>query len=167
MNLPSKKAKLIDEMHLFLLIALFLAFLFCSFVTYRRMILGLPPVNIFSYGYASLQAIIFTKIIMLGKMLGLGQRFPHMCLAAIVLYKSLVFALFTLAFATVEETIHGLLAGHALKDITAVFMNGHSSQLGGRFMVSFAAFVPFFSFLELGQVVGEEKLFCIFFKIHK
>lgn len=164
MDLSKRKAQILQEMRLFLLIAPFLAFLFCSFVAYRRMILQLPLFDSLAYGYALIEAAILAKIILIGRILGIGERFTQTCLAVIVLYKALTFALFSLAFVFVETLIRGLFAGHAFKDIYAQLLASHLHQFGAHFIITFAIFVPFFSFLELGHNMGEEKLFDLFFK---
>src|ERR1700733_7019329 len=110
---------LIKEMRFFLLIAFFLAFLLCSFVAYRRILLELPPFGEMAYFYAVIEAFILAKIILLGRMLGLGERFRNQRLALVVLYKALVFALFVLLFSSAEEVIRDLLTKHPMSEIYA------------------------------------------------
>jgi len=127
------------------------------------MILGEFPLDLVSYGYALLEALIIGKVILLGRMLGLGNSLATSRLAIVVIYKAFIFALFTLVFSFFEDVLRAYWNGESSMDIYADFLARDAHRPFGRLIIMFAAFVPFFSFLELTDVIGQDNMFKLFF----
>jgi hypothetical protein len=157
------KQKVLHEVYLFLIYTLFLTLFLCTFTTYRLLILKEYGINYVHYGYNLVEAMIFAKIILLGQKFGIGERFSSYPLIVPTLYKAVSFSLFSLIFTFVERITMGYFEG---KDPKVVFHNltGRMDEILAGIMVMFFFFLLFFAFLEIGNYLGEKKLYNLFFK---
>ncbi|MDR3557684.1 MAG: hypothetical protein P4L55_23250 [Syntrophobacteraceae bacterium] len=157
------ESTVIREMTEFYFYALYLAFFFISFTWYRRLILTEYQVSYLHYGVGIIEALVLAKVIMVGRALHLGERFKGYPLILPIFYKAVVFSVFVGIFGVVESTINGLLHG---KGIAAGF-NGligkGGDELLARCLVTFVAFIPFFTFDEL-ELLGEGKIIKLLFQ---
>jgi uncharacterized membrane protein len=101
--------------------------------------------------------------VLIGKMFGFSRRFEDRALIVPVIYKSVLFGLLVLLFGVVEHLVvgwfhrQGLLGGlHEIASIGA-------DELAARTLMLIVAFVPFFSFYELGRLIGATRLAQMFF----
>jgi len=100
---------------------------------------------------------------MIGDILGLGRRLQDKPLILTVLYKTFVFTVWVAVFGALEHGAEGLLHGEGLGvDIHRLQSNAYEVFASG--LVVFVAFIPFFAFKELGQVLGEGKIAELFFR---
>ena len=74
-----------------MLVATFLFFFFGSFTTYRRLVLAEYQIGYFEYGWALLKALVLAKVILIGEILHLGERFHDRPLLVSTLWKTLMF----------------------------------------------------------------------------
>ncbi len=157
------KSKAIHEMTEFYIYALYLALFFCSFTWYRRLILTEYQISYFHYGVGIIEGLVLAKVVMVGRALHLGERFKGYPLILPILYKAIVFSVFVGIFDVVESTITGLLHG---KGIAAGFdglMGTGGDELLAKCLVTFVAFIPFFTFDAL-DLLGEGKLLKLVFR---
>jgi hypothetical protein len=155
------RRKLGHELREFLAVFLFLALFFSAFTTYRMLLVNEFHLKYFSYGSALVSALVLSKIILLGEYAHLGRRFEGTALIVSTLYKSLAFGLLTAAFHVLEEGIKELVLRKT------PFHPGESRNLNellARTLVMFCAFIPFFAFRETARVLGEGKLYQLFFR---
>jgi len=157
------KEKAVEEFRLYVIIALYLALLFGTFTVYRRLVLAEFGVPYLNYGFAIIQALIIGKVILIGDAFRLGKRFEHMPLAVSVLYKSIVFSLFVMAFGVLEHVVEGLFHKENMGAVKANIMAIGADELLARTLMLITAFIPFFAFWELGRVVGRERIYDLFF----
>jgi hypothetical protein len=157
------KQKVIHELYLFLLYTLFLTLFFCTFTLYRHLILKEYGISYIHYGSNFIEAMIFSKIILLGQKFGIGERFSNYPLIVPTFYKAITFSLFSLAFTFLERMTVGYFEG---KDPKAVFHNltNNMDEILAGIMVLFFFFLLFFAFLEIGNYLGEKKLYNLFFR---
>ena len=155
------KRKLGHELKEFLSVFLFLALFFSAFTTYRMLLLDEFHLRYFNYGSALVSALVLSKIILLGEYAHLGRRREGTALIVSTLYKSLVFGLLAAAFRILEEAIKELVFR---KPSLLPVDNGTISELLARTLVMFCAFIPFFAFRETARVLGEGKLYELFFR---
>jgi hypothetical protein len=154
------KSKLSHELKELLSVFFFLAPFFCAFVTYRMLLLNEFELAYFYYGSALASALVLSKVILLGEYAHLGRRQENRPLIVSTLYKSLLFGLLAAAFRIAEEAVKQLL-----------FRKGPFHPLGGldtdellaRALIMFCAFIPFFALREIARVLGEGRLFGLFF----
>ncbi len=158
------KEKAKEEGRLMLLITAYLAAFFVAFLTYRRLISREFGVTAFHYGYALIEALVIAKVILIGKAIGLGKATNRRTLAISVLRSSLAYGALVGAFAVLEHVVEGLVHGKTLSASLDAFLDQGIYEILGRTLVLFVAFIPFFAFWELGRLVGERKLFDLFFR---
>src|SRR5579871_422380 len=111
------KEKLVHEGKEMLVIFVYLALFFCTFVTYRRLLLREVGISYFHYGFAVLKALIMAKVILLGQMVRFTRMFDDRPLIVPTLYKVVLFTLFYAAFDVLEHVIGGVLHKKDLMDI--------------------------------------------------
>jgi hypothetical protein len=154
------QAKIRSQLKEFLSVFLFLALFFSAFATYRMLLLDEFGLGYFNYGSTMVSALVLSKIILLGEYAHLGRRHEGTALIVSTLYKSLVFGLLAAAFHILEEGTKEFLFR------TASFHLADSRKINeslARTLVMFCAFIPFFAFRETARVLGEGKLYELFF----
>jgi len=158
------KEKAAEEIRLLLLVSAYLAAFFVAFLTYRRLISREFGVSSFRYGYALLEAVIIAKVILIGKALGFGKKAKGTRLALSVLRASVVYGALVAVFAVIEHVVEGLIHGKTLGASFQTLLDQGVYEILGRTLVLFVAFIPFFAIWELDRVLGESKLFDLFFR---
>jgi hypothetical protein len=157
------KQRVIEEFKLFWIIALYLWMFLGSFTLYRRLIIDETGASYLHYGIALVEALVIAKVILVGKMFGLGRRFENRPLIVPVVYKTIVFGIFVLLFAVVERLIEGWFHQQGLLGGLREIGDIGTYELGARVLMLIVAFVPFFAFTEIGRVLGIDRLRAMFF----
>jgi hypothetical protein len=159
----SVKQRLEHEMKEYLVIAAYLAAFFLSFTTYRKLVLAEYHVGYFAYGWALMEAMILAKVILIGQVMHLGDRFRDRPLIVSTLWKSIVFSLLVALFVVLEHVVAALLHH---RSIASEFQltGGQGYEMLARVQLMLVAFVPFFAFREISVVLGEGKLLELFFQ---
>jgi hypothetical protein len=160
----SLKEKAIQEGKEMLVIFLYLAVFFCTFLSYRRLVLHEVGISYFHYGFALLKALVLAKVILLGQNVKFGKKYDDRPLVVSTCFKVVLFSFFYLAFEILEHVI-GSLLHH--KTVTSAFQEiagvGRDELLARTLVILFALF-PFFAFTEVGRVLGEGRLYQLFFR---
>jgi len=169
MNNPDKqkgnlKKKIVHELGEYLIIVCYLTLVFAAFTQYRRFLLAAYDITYTNYWVAVIEALILGKVVMIGDILGLGRRLEQKPLIYPTLLKTTVFSVFVAAFTLIEHLIKGLWEGKgAMGGLIDFFEKGPHEFLAGCLII-FVSLFPFFAFRELGRVLGEGKLWILFFK---
>ena len=158
------KARLVEEMKTMLLLFIYLAALFCAFATYRMLLSAEYRIAYFRYGYALVEALVLSKVILLGRMLRVGERFGRAPLIVPTVYKTLCFSVFVLAFTILEHLLTGLLRGEDFQAVVAKILSQGIWEILAHVLVLFVALGPLFAIWETGRFLGEGRLFEAFFK---
>jgi len=137
------------------IVFLYLAFFFCALATYSTLLLQKFEISYFNYAAALINALIITKIILIGEALHFGTKHEAKPLIYSVLYKACMFGLLVFAFHVVEEVIKRLIHG---QDFAGAFHQVRLDELLARSLVIFCTFLPFFAFRELARVIGNQKV---------
>ena len=157
------KKKIFHELAEFWITVIYLTLMFAAFTEYRRLVLAAHDITYTNYWVAVIEALILAKVVMIGDALHLGRRLDQKPLIYSTLLKTVVFSLFVGAFTLIEHVIKGLWKGMGLTGGLVDFLGGGYELLAGC-LVIFVAFVPFFAFRELGRVVGEGRIWALFFR---
>jgi hypothetical protein len=104
-------------------------------------------------------ALVLSKVILLGEYVHLGRRHEERPLIVSTLYKSILFGLLAGVFRIVEDIAKHLL----FHESASLFANLNINEMLARTLVMFWAFIPFFAFRETARVLGEGRLFNLFF----
>lgn len=151
-------------MKLFFVYTLFFTFFFSLFGTYKRLILGEYSIDYLHYSYSLFEAVILSKIILLGSALKLGERFSDKPLIYPVVYKTILFTFFAFIFAVLEHFVVGYFKGSSFSILYKELMNKNLYQILATMLVMAFVFLLFFSILELSKKIGTKKMYDLFFK---
>ena len=157
----SLKQKAVHEAKEITYVFLYLAAFFCALATYSMLLLEKFEISYFTYGAALLNALIITKIILIGEAVHFGKKHEAKPLFYSCAYKAFVYGVLVFAFHIVEEVVKRLIHGKA---IVGAFREVRIDDLLARSVIIFLTFIPFFAFRELGRVMGPDKLRHMFFR---
>ncbi len=155
-----RKQKAKHELRELLVIFLYLAFFFCALVTYSTLLLREYDVKYWNYAFALINALVITKVIMIGEYAHVGKRGEGKMLFLSALWKAFLFGLLVFAFHVVEEIIKRLIHG---ADMATASRNIRFDELAGRCIVVFCTFIPLFAFREFRRVLGEDEFHALVF----
>ena len=144
-----------------LLITAYLAFFFCALATYTTLLLKQYDVPFWNYAFALINSLVIAKVILIGQVVHLGEKYEHKPLLLSALYKAFMYCLFALAFHFVEELIKRLIHGANLAEASRTI---RIDQLLGHTLVVFCTFIPLFAFMEFRRVLGEETFYNLLFR---
>ena len=151
------------ETRKFALVAAYLFFFFGAFNNYRRLILREYDIEYFQYGISLIEALILGKVVLLGEIFHLGDRFRGKPLIVPTLYRTFSFSLLVLAFAVVEHFVKGFIHGQNFAAIVQEIA-ANRAEIGAKILMMFIAFMPMFAIWEISNLFAEGKLFELFFE---
>jgi hypothetical protein len=153
----SFKEKMFHEFQEWLWILAYLAFFFCIFSTYKMMILNRLHVSYFAYGTALINALVLSKVILIGEVAGIAKSHEHWPLVVCSIYKAFVFALLVAIVHLLEEGVRGAWHGHDWEGIIRDMREeGWPIQIV-RTLLLFGMFIPFFGFMEIRRKLGRKE----------
>jgi hypothetical protein len=158
------KQKVIHELLEYWINVIYLAFFFAVFTSYRRLILAQYQISYFEYGVSIIQALVLGKVIMIGNVFRIGQRFQEMPLIFPTIFRAFIFSIWVILYKILEHTVVGLAHGKGLAGGFNELIGQGSYELIAGSLVTFFAFIPFFAVKELGRVMGAGKLAELFFR---
>jgi len=158
------KRKIVHEMTEYWINFVFLAVVFFTFTSYRRLILAEYHVSYLNYGFAVIEAAVLAKIILLGEAARVGRKHEDKPLIVPTLHKTILFAIWVFGFKVFEHIVGGLLRGKGLAGGFNDLIGKGGYEILANVLVMISAFVPFFAIKELGRVLGREKLRALFFR---
>ena len=160
---PNLKARAVEEIKKYLLITLYLWVLFALLSLHRTLILEEEHVNYQEQGFAIVNALIFAKVILIAQDLKFAGRFKDKPLIYPVLWQAALFAILLVCFHIAEKALGAWLHGRPLASSLSDFGNGDIHGILAVGAIVFVMLIPFFMFIELGRVFGEDKLRQLFF----
>jgi hypothetical protein len=161
---PSLKQRVAEEFRMFWAIAIYLAVMLSAFIWYRRFILSESGITYLHYGAAVIEALILAKVILVGRALRLGKRFEQAPLVISALVKAVAYAVFVAIFFVLEHLIEGLVRGETWSNIAAGLVRVGWDEILARAIMAIVVFIPFFAFMEINRVLGDDRLFSLFFR---
>jgi hypothetical protein len=151
---PERKQKIKHELWEMTWLFLYLAFFFCSLVVSDTLQLKQYEIASWNLGFALLNALVVTKVIMIGECAKLGQRHEDKNLVISTFWKAFVFGLLVFIFHIIEEIVKRLIHG---SDIAQASRELRIDQFAARSIVVFCTFIPLFAFREFRRVMGEKE----------
>lgn len=160
---PDLRKRLVAELKTTFCIFVYLAVFLGAFTTYRRLLLAEYRIPFVQYGYSVLEALVLAKVIVLGRLLRLGERFHDRPLIIPTLYRSLWFGALILAFSVIEHVLVGWLHGEAIGVVVRKALDVGVWEILSRSFVKLLAVLPLIAVGEVDRVLGEGTLFEMFF----
>ena len=102
------------------------------------------------------------KVILLGEVFHLGDRFHGKPLIVPTLYRTVSFSVLVLVFAVAEHFVKGFIHGENIAAIVGNLAAKDGADIAARILVMFIAFIPMFAIWEISNLFGEGKLFELF-----
>ncbi len=158
---PELKRKAMHEVAEFLWIFVFLAFFFCALAAYSSLILSAFHVKYLSYAFALINALVISKVILIGEYAHVGRKYEGRPVLLSAIYKAFLFSLLVFAFHMAEEMIKGLL--HGVRMVTTL-REIRFDDLAARSIVVFCVFIPLFAFREFCRVLGDDTFHTLLFR---
>jgi hypothetical protein len=158
------KKRIAHETGEFLWVFSYLALFFWVFSTYKELILGQFHFGYFIAGTGLVNAFVLAKVILIGQYAHVGRRHEERPLIVSTLYKAALFALLVAAVHLLEEAFHRLIHGHRLAALIHEISRMDVFEMLVRIALVFCVFIPFFALAETRRVLGETKLFDLFFR---
>jgi len=162
-NPPSIQERLKHEGKEFLIIFLYLAPCLILLQLFRQAVLDDYQINYLQHSYAVVEALILAKIIVLGQALGMGKKYADHPLIYPTLNKALAFTLLVIVFSIIERLLEGFMHHEKPAETLHKMLAGDWHEMLANALIMFFIFIPFFAFREIGRLVGEDKLFELFF----
>ena len=158
------KDRIKAEAKSFGILFVYLAVLFTTFTTYRRVLMAEYGISYLHYGTSLFEAFILAKVILLGRMFGLGERYRDRPLIVPTLHKTACFSLLVLAFSIAEHCVSNLLHGKGLtlaldEPLRTVFWEGLAKSL-----VLATGFIPLFAAWEAMRFLDHRDVIRLFFE---
>ena len=157
------RERFIHEMKRYLVVVIFLFFFFGAFTAYRRLILASYEIDYVDYGWALIKALVLGKVILIGELLHVGDRFNQRPLIVSTFWKTAMFGLLIVAFAILERLVGALIHHRPLAEEFS-FSGPEGYEVLARIPLQIVALVPLFAFRELGRVLGEDRLAALFLR---
>lgn len=104
------------------------------------------------------------KVVLIGEIFHLGDRFHGRPLIVPTLYKTLLFSILVLAFAVLEHFLKGFMHEENIGAIVGNLAAKDGADNMAKILVMFIAFIPMFAISEIGNLHGEGRLFGLFFE---
>ena len=140
---------------------LYLAFFFCAVIAYDLFLLKPYEVEYWNFGFALLNALVITKVIMIGEYAKLGKMHEDKGVFVSAVWKAFDFGLLVFAFHIVEEVVKRLIHG---SDLARAWRELRIDQFATRAIVVFCTFIPLFAFREFRRVMGEDEFHTLVFR---
>jgi hypothetical protein len=141
----------------YLAISCYLWLVFGLLVLYKSVILaehGIP--------FAA-QGLALAKVMLFAQDFHFADRFKEAPLIYATLFKSAAFAAILGCFKILEETLIGLHHGRSFNQSISGIGGGTLSGILSLILILAVLLIPFFGFIELHGVLGEDKLGAFFF----
>ena len=151
------KHELLEMLWLFL----YLAFFFCALVAYDLFLLDEYAIKYWNFGFAVLNALVITKVIMIGEYARLGTRHENKGVLVSTFWKAIIFGLLVFVFHVVEEIVKRLLHG---SDLARASGDLRIDRMAGRAIIVFCTFIPLFAFREFRRVMGHDEFAKLVFR---
>ena len=159
----SLKTRALHEAREFFWIFVYLWLCFGLFVLYKSLILSQHDIDYTGYGVAVVNALVLGKVILIAETLKVAEKHKDKPLIYPTLYKSVVFFVILVVFSILEHVVRGLFKYETLAEIVSEMGRGSLPAILAEGLIMFVVLVPFFAFREIGRVLGENKLYHLFF----
>jgi len=155
------KAKAIAMFWKVVIATVYLWILFALFNLYKTALLNEHGIDYWDQGFAFFSALVFSKVLLVGDMLGIGQSLRKRALVCVVLGRSLIFAVLIILC---HAGLSVIRAWYDAQPVMETIMKiGGGSWLGFWIYAAILFFmlIPLAAFRELSFVLGENVIWSL------
>jgi hypothetical protein len=142
----------------YLTIVCYLWVVFALFVLYKSVVLAEHHIRFAPQGIALLNALALAKVMRSAHRLRLGERFERAPLIYTTFFKSVLYAVVLACFRILEEALANLRHGRSVNEIFSAIGGGALKGILVLTTILAVVLIPYFAFIELGSVLGEDRL---------
>ena len=153
-----------EEIELYFSYFVFFALFFIAFAFYRSTLFQEYHLGSVHYSSAIIQALIISKLILLGQKFHLGDSLKRAPFILRVLYRSILFCAFVFIMIVIEKMVEGRIEGKSYSETYRHLVDIGYYEILGRVGVVLFVFIPFFSFLGLASRLEKKNLYEIFWE---
>jgi hypothetical protein len=118
----------------------------------------------FKVGFAFINAMVIGKVILIAQAFHFGEKFKDEPLVYPILFKSVLFSVLVVCFNIAEEVLVGLFHHKTVAESMPALGGGGIEGILLSVFMMFVALIPFFAFIEVGRVLGENELASMLFR---
>jgi len=159
----SLKAKAAEEFRRFLRLFIYLWVLFAVFALNQHIVMRENGIPWTSQGLALINALVFSKVMMLYEMFDPGRWLRKRPLIYPILYETFLLTLLFLVVHVLEKVIEGVIRGRTVADSLPSIGGGGLEGLISATVIVFVALTPFFALRNLGYALGADRLWALVF----
>lgn len=155
---PTAKERFWEEMRAFFIISAYLFVCFSVLRIYEASLSGARSFTAVHLGTAAIQALLLGKFLLIGKVMGAGNRVTFGRLFSDVAWRSLAYLGVLIVFKILEELIVGWVHGSSSGEVWAEYVNrGLLENLAPPLMM-LMILVPMVFFVEFERAIGPERM---------
>nr|WP_310346567.1 hypothetical protein [Methylobacterium sp. BE186] len=158
------RLRVLEEAKRILGIFAYLWVVFGLLILHEHIVLSRHGVGYSFYGLAFINAWILAKIMLVAESLDVRPHFQGRPLVYPILARSFVFAILLVGAYALEEMALGLWRGKTVLDSVPAIGGGGIRGLASASVIMAVALIPYFTFRELGRVLGREHLHTLLFR---
>jgi hypothetical protein len=152
---PTLVQRLRQEFSEYLVISFYLFVCFGALLFYKAAILRSDGIEFAPFGIAIVKALVLAKFVLLLHALQIGERKGGAgVLFADILKKSVLFLIFLVALAVVEEIIVGFIHGRTVGEAIGEIGGGTLQQALATSILMLLILIPYFTFRLVGERLG-------------
>ncbi|MBN8596038.1 MAG: hypothetical protein J0L78_00020 [Planctomycetes bacterium] len=159
------RTKLLHETRTMLWLGLYIFAFLAALAAYRAILLGKGGAGAWPLLHCLIEAFVLAKVMIVGNVLGLGERFFRRRMFARTLSRAFAFAVFAVLFSGAEELVLGYFRGETAGDWWKEMVDLGPRLILARGVVLFIFFIPLFALWEIGRALGDGKLHALFFHL--
>jgi len=147
-----------EEFRAFLLSFLYLYVLLGVFTLHQQITLREHDISFAPHGWALINALVLSKVMILAEKLKLGSRIvPHPLIYPIVIEALILAALF-IGMHVLEHVVAGLIAGESAAASVPLIGGGGMFGLVSVAVSMFVALIPFCGFRQISHALGHGRM---------
>jgi hypothetical protein len=155
------RVRVSDEFKRFLAIFVYLWVVFALLSIHKNIVLSEHHLNFPEHAFAIIYSLVFAKVLLFGEDLHLGTWLHDKPLIYPILHKCLIFTIVLICFHVVESIVVGVWHGRTGANSLPTRGERSIKSILSVGIVCFVMFVPFFSFREIGRVIGRKRLWSL------
>jgi hypothetical protein len=156
------KGIIIEEIRKLLLIFAYLWVWLGLFAAHRSIVLD-QRYLLYHQGFALINALVLAKVMLIVGEFPIARRFRDKPLIYSVVIKSAIFSTILIAFYSAEEIVVGHFHNRSISESLAHVGGGNLKVELVITAITFVALIPFFAMQEIGNQIGMDELYKLFF----
>jgi hypothetical protein len=152
------------EVRQFLRLFLYLYAIFGLFLLHESVVLARYDIRFTRYGFALATALVLAKVMLVMEDFNVARGFESRPPIYSIVYKSVVYAIVFMVFYVLEEIVGGLVRGETLSASVPSVAGGTPQGILIALVIVSCALVPYFTFKELGKILGDDVLHVLLFE---